>query len=185
MTSSRILMAIALCLVALGLSTTASMSATMSVEPLNTGTVLYLPIQCAGDCSGRYYANRLRAIELANIERAKVGCPAALIADGLMRATQDWSYYMDSNRDFRHALSTHYTQYGYPQGVLENIGLLGLPDQFIEAILASPHHKRNMLYCDYSIPGNPEYNPDVYYEIGVGESNGYWVMGIIPIRPAP
>lgn len=162
----------------------ASPTRTITASPSVTAAILPSPEPSATATPIGYSAYRMRAIELINSERAKAGCPAARVHPDLMRATQDWSITMDTTGDFRHAPGEWYDNvYHYTHPVLENIGVAGTPELFVQGMLDSPPHKANMLDCYYSKPANPGYNPAIFYEIGVGESNFAWTMAISTVRP--
>jgi uncharacterized protein YkwD len=120
----------------------------------------------------------MEAVRLINEARLAAGCPAAVPHPALMAATQEWSEYMASSGIYHHAPSEHYSKapYFYDGGVLENIGGGYSSQDIVDAWLDSPIHKSNVEFC-YS-PNNPSYNPDRIYDIGVGYSNGYWIMAL-------
>jgi uncharacterized protein YkwD len=123
-------------------------------------------------------------IRLVNIERVKVGCPEVVADPQLMAATQAWSEHMAATSDYRHAAASWYAPYGYPSGVLENIGAASQADQIVSYWMGSTAgHRENLLSCPYSFQGTPDYDPAVTYEMGVGYARGYWTFGITAVWP--
>lgn len=120
-------------------------------------------------------------LRLVNIERAKVGCPAAVGEPNLMAATQAWAEYMRDNQVAQHATAAWYAPYGYPTGVAENIGSASYPYQIVNAWMNSSGHRANLLWC-YP-PSDPSYDPNRVYVAGVGSAGGYWVWGLVDILP--
>ncbi|NTU80091.1 MAG: CAP domain-containing protein [Chloroflexales bacterium] len=124
-----------------------------------------------------------RMIQLVNEARVAAGCPAATPHPILMSATREWSEYMRANNLGEHAPSDFYTSRGYPtNAVLENIaGGSDIPEYVFDGWMGSPLHRRNLLFC--YMPDNPSYDPSVFYEVGVGYSNGYWTLAIADRAP--
>lgn len=155
---------------------------TKAAEPI---TRVGLPLLSCPDCNGQPAAPTpnadeyaLEAVRLINEARIAAGCPAAIPHPALMQATQEWSEYMDSSGNYRHAPSEHYSKppFFYNSFLLENIGLSGNAVEIVSGWLESPTHKSNLEFCDK--PGDPEYRQDRIYDIGVGFSNGYWTMAL-------
>jgi uncharacterized protein YkwD len=116
------------------------------------------------------------AVRLINEARVLAGCPAAVPHPPLMQATQDWSEYMEMSGKYHHAPSEYYSNspFFYHWFLVENIGLSGSPLEIVNGWLSSSIHKSNLEFCDKV--GNPEYDPNRIYDIGVGYSGGYWTM---------
>jgi uncharacterized protein YkwD len=173
--STTLLVALLLALPAL-----AAFSASTSAR-----TKLYLPLVACPGCTATTspinpdpstYVGE--AVRLVNEARLAAGCPAALPHPALMAATQAWTEYMERTSDYQHAPAGHYSQapYFYSDSLLENIGGGYSPSNIVSAWLGSIKHKANLEFC-YP-PGDPSYNPERIYDIGVGYSGGYWTLAI-------
>lgn len=122
-------------------------------------------------------ANVSRMIELVNEARTAVGCPAVTANAALMQGAQDWTNYMASTGDYRHADGGYYADRGWLGGMfVENIGTGETTDYAFEGWMLSPAHKRNIESCYPT--DDPSYNPAMIYDIGVGYARGYWTLAI-------
>lgn len=157
---------------------------------LSATTRLYLPLVLCPSCTGTAASvtptpspaqDAAEVIRLVNIERAKVNCPAVKADINLVAATQAWAEYQRTNSLYEHASADWYAPYGYPTGVLENIGGGGTAKQIVEAWMASAPHRRNLLWC-YD-PSDPSYHPDRVYKAGAGHAGPYWVWGLVDFVP--
>lgn len=141
---------------------------------------IYLPLLCGARCASRPTLGpeqfEARVIELANEARIAAGCPVAVVSDTLMRATGDWSSYMQATSDYRHSAGDFYPSYGYQGYVLEMIGGGDTPEYAFDRWMASPNHKRGIEYCLKL--DDPAYRPDLIYEIGVGYAGAYSTLSI-------
>ncbi|MBX0330266.1 CAP domain-containing protein [Oscillochloris sp. ZM17-4] len=121
-------------------------------------------------------------IRLVNIERAKVGCPAVVAEAHVMAGVQAWAEYMWANNYYQHAMMDWYAPYGYPTGVMENIGGGGAPAQIVDQWLSSHMgHRENLLWCYPT--DDPSYDPNRVYVAGVGHAGTYWVWGLVDLLP--
>jgi uncharacterized protein YkwD len=174
-------------LVALALLTSLGLRA--RAAGLQATRVVYLPLVACPSCSGgRTPAtptpsqDAAEVIRLVNSERAKLGCPAVVAEAKLLAATQAWAEYMAANNLYQHTTADWYAPYGYPTGVLENIGPSSSPTLIVDAWMTSPFgHRENLLVC-YP-PGDPSYDPRRVYRAGVGHAGTYWVWGLVDVLP--
>ncbi|MFO7169303.1 MAG: CAP domain-containing protein [Chloroflexota bacterium] len=167
----------------LPLVTARSEPASQRPTPVPTVTVpppTATPDSCARDGAGfpldsRCFSNEV--VRLVNIERAKAGCPAAVIDERLMLGAQNWSLEMQRS-GYRHSPLGWYTRPengGFEStSVGENIGPSGDPQSIVDAWMASAEHRNLILSCTYSNPQDPAYDPNAVYEIGVGNLGGVW-----------
>jgi uncharacterized protein YkwD len=146
---------------------------------------IYLPLICGSGCGSQPPVNpeipdpfEARVIELANEARVAAGCPVATVSPLLTRLSGEWSRYMDATRDYGHSPVNYYPDNGYEGIPLEMIGGDAEPEYIFERWMASPLHRAGIEYCIR--PGEPEYRPDLIYEIGAGH-DGYWTL-VIGVR---
>jgi uncharacterized protein YkwD len=109
-------------------------------------------------------------IRLVNIERAKVGCPAAVRDERLMQGARNWADEMARTTFYGHSPNGWYLRPengGFEPG-LENIGPPASPEGAVNGWMGSPGHRQALLYCANSNLYDPSYNPNEIYEVGVG-----------------
>lgn len=188
-------------IILLSLMTLILLGSGLTILPIRAATptaseAIYLPLLACPGCTGTGTGTTppsdpdprvlaLTVVDLVNRERVQVGCPAAVVSPNLMAATQAWSEHMVATSTYQHADASWYAPYGFPGGVLENIGGGGpYPDLIVQAWMQSTTgHRENLLDCVYNDPDNPSYDPSVVYVVGVGYADGYWTFGLTPTFP--
>lgn len=176
-----------LMLLALALLLAILRTATHAAAPDVAASWIYLPLTACPTCQESIVTpaptptaapatDAAEVLRLVNIERASVGCPAAVAEANLMAATQGWAEYQQTHNDYKHATADWYAPYGYPSGVLENIGGGSTPLLTVEYWMASSAHRANLLWCYPA--DDPSYDPGDVYVVGVGHASTYWVWGL-------
>ena len=127
----------------------------------------------------------IEVVRLVNVERAKAGCPAAVIDERLMLGAQNWSLEMERT-GYGHSPLGWYARSengGFSStAVGENIGPSGDPQSIVDAWMASQGHRNLILSCAHSNPDDPStYDPQAVYEIGVGNTKGVWWVLVLDV----
>ncbi|MEN9935953.1 MAG: hypothetical protein RLZZ387_2532 [Chloroflexota bacterium] len=128
-------------------------------------------------------ACEIEIIRVINVERAKVGCPAAVRDARLTIGARNWSTYMRVNGIYQHS---PYGWYRRPENggfdstaVGENLSGSSSPEIVVNAWMASSGHRALILSCESSLhPGFPGYDPNAVYEIGIGFLHGFATMAM-------